>query len=59
MTQFQVTVRYGNAYQIKGADSVDREEADRLARVHHFAGLDVRVHKLIGDGSVIAYELTH
>lgn len=58
MNRFQVTARFGNSYEIVGADTVDRAEADRLATIHHNAGRDVHVHKLIGDGSIVAYELT-
>lgn len=51
--RYQVTARFGNVYRIVGADTVDREEATRLTNVLHFANRDVRVHKLVGDGSVV------
>lgn len=59
MNLFQVTARFDNVWDVVGDDTVNRAEADRLARIFHNTGRDVCVHQIEGAGSRVAYELVH
>lgn len=56
MDKFQVTAKFGNIFEVVGHDVVDETEAQRLFDRMINAGREVRLHKIVGDGSRLVKE---
>ncbi len=56
MRRYQVTAKFGNIFEVVGADSVDYPEATRLFGLMQNAGRTVRMHEIIGAGSHLVKE---
>lgn len=50
MTKYQITAKFGNAFEVVGKDEVSYAEADRLLSVY-YGNRETHIHKIIGDGS--------
>ncbi len=56
MDQYQVTVKFGNKYEIVGHDTVSYGYATELFNRYINLGYNVRIHKIYGAGSYVLRE---